>query len=93
MLGDRQPKLGDPRPDRLQPAVVERHAVEIRADADADHAGRILDALELGERGLDVRQRQRRKAAHAVGIALARRATIESFSSRASSMRFCASNR
>ena len=55
MLGDRQAELGDARPDRLEPAIVERDAVEIRADADADDAGRVLDALQFDERRLDVR--------------------------------------
>ena len=70
MLGDRQAELGDARPHRLEAPVVKRHAVEIRSDADADDARRVLDALELDERGLDVRQGKRGEAAHPVGIAL-----------------------
>ena len=53
--------------------IVERHAVEIRADADADHAGRVLDALKLDQRRRDVGQGQGGEAAHPVGIALGAR--------------------
>src|SRR5262245_36919413 len=70
MLGDREPKRSDAGPDRLEAAVVERDAIEVRADPDADDAGRGGDALELLQRGLDIGQRQGAEAAHAVGIAL-----------------------
>jgi hypothetical protein len=69
MVGHRQAECGDPRPHRLEPAVVERDAVEVRANADAHHAGRVLDAFELDQRGLDVGQGQGGEAAHPVGIA------------------------
>ena len=62
--------MADARPDRLQPRIIQRHAVEIGADPDANDARRVGDALKLLQRGLDVRQRQRGETADAVRIAL-----------------------
>ena len=66
MLRHGQAEFGDARPYRFEPAVVERDAVEIRADADADNARRVLDAFQFDQRRLDVGQGQRREAAHAI---------------------------
>ena len=69
MLDHRQLVAVDARPDRFEPLVGERHAVDVRADRDAADLFDRGHALEFDERGRNVVERQGGEHPEPVGIA------------------------